>query len=91
MNIRITLVLFVIGWLGLDCAGALLNTGASMDDVVRVALTVSLSAAASVLAVAALTRIRFGKPDASLCSNGWIAGLVAASAGCASQIGRAHV
>ncbi len=78
-------VLAWAGWLGLDCAGAILNTGAAADAVVRVALNVSLSAAASVLAVAALTRIRFGKPDASLCSNGWIAGLVASSAGCASM------
>jgi Amt family ammonium transporter len=29
------------------------------------------------------TRIRFGKPDASLSANGWIGGLVASSAACA--------
>ena len=28
-------------------------------------------------------RIRFGKPDASLCANGWLAGLVASSASAA--------
>jgi Amt family ammonium transporter len=28
----------------------------------------------------AVTRFRFGKPDASLCANGWMAGLVASSA-----------
>jgi Amt family ammonium transporter len=27
-----------------------------------------------------MTRARFGRPDASLCANGWIAGLVASSA-----------
>ena len=35
------------------------------------------------LCVAAITRARFGKTDASLCANGWVAGLVAVSAGCA--------
>src|SRR6185369_15998738 len=43
----------------------------------------TLAAAAALLAVAAITRIRFGKPDASLCANGWVSGLVASSAGCA--------
>jgi Amt family ammonium transporter len=32
-----------------------------------------------------VTRIRFGKPDASLCANGWLAGLVASS-GCAGIV-----
>jgi Amt family ammonium transporter len=32
-----------------------------------------------------VTRIRFGKPDASLCANGWLAGLVASSA-CAALV-----
>jgi Amt family ammonium transporter len=77
-------VLAWVGWLGLNAAGAILNSGAEAEGVVRVALNISLSAIGSVLAVAALTRIRYGKPDASLSSNGWIAGLVAASAGCAS-------
>jgi Amt family ammonium transporter len=30
-----------------------------------------------------ITRIRFGKPDASLVANGWVGGLVASCAGCA--------
>jgi ammonium transporter, Amt family len=34
------------------------------------------------LAAAAITRARFGRPDASLCANGWIGGLAASSAGC---------
>jgi Amt family ammonium transporter len=37
------------------------------------------------LATFAVTRIRFGKPDASLCANGWLAGLVASSA-CAALV-----
>jgi Amt family ammonium transporter len=30
-----------------------------------------------------MTQVRFGKPDASLCANGWVGGLVASSAACA--------
>ena len=37
------------------------------------------------LATFAVTQIRFGKPDASLCANGWMAGLVASSA-CAGLV-----
>jgi len=42
-----------------------------------------LAAAAALLSAAVITRIRFGKPDASLSANGWIGGLVASSAACA--------
>jgi Amt family ammonium transporter len=44
-----------------------------------------LSAAAALAATFIVTRIRFGKPDASLCANGWLAGLVTSSA-CASLV-----
>jgi Amt family ammonium transporter len=47
-----------------------------------VAINTTLSAAASALAAAGVTRIRFGKPDASLIANGWTGGLVASSAAC---------
>ena len=73
-----------LGWIGMDSAGAILYTGAEVGRVVMITINASLGAASSALAVAGLTRIRFGKPDASLCANGWIAGLVATSAGCAS-------
>jgi Amt family ammonium transporter len=39
-----------------------------------------LSASAALAATFAVTRARFGKPDASLCANGWLAGLVTSSA-----------
>jgi ammonium transporter, Amt family len=39
-----------------------------------------LSASGALVATFAVTRIRFGKPDASLCANGWLAGLVTSSA-----------
>jgi len=47
------------------------------EDLVPDELTVESYAAAGI------TRSRFGKGDSSLCANGWVAGLVAASAGCA--------
>jgi len=50
---------------------------------VLIVVNATLAGAAAMLAVAAITRIRFGKPDASLCANGWVSGLVASSAGCA--------
>jgi Amt family ammonium transporter len=42
-----------------------------------------LAASSAALAVAGITRFRFGRPDASLCANGWVAGLVSSSAACA--------
>lgn len=72
-----------LGWIGLDCAGAILYTHAEPTSSVLVVANATLAAASALLAVAAITRIRFGKPDASLCANGWVSGLVASSAGCA--------
>lgn len=72
-----------IGWIGLDGAGTILFTSAGAGAVVLVALNATLAAAGAVLAAALITRTRYGKPDASLCANGWVAGLVASSAGCA--------
>ncbi len=71
------------GWLGLNAGGALLFAGVAPGQIGRTAVNTTLAAAAAGLAAAAVTRIRFGKPDASLIANGWIAGLVASSAGCA--------
>jgi ammonium transporter, Amt family len=75
--------LTLLGWLGLNAAGAILFTGAEPGRAVLVAVNTTLSAAAAVLATAAVTTLRFGRPDASLCANGWIGGLVASSAACA--------
>lgn len=72
-----------LGWIGLDCAGAILYAHAEPSRAVLVVVNATLAAASALLAVAAITRIRFGKPDASLCANGWVSGLVASSAGCA--------
>ena len=72
-----------LGWIGLNGSGSLLLSGGTAAGVALVAVNTTLSAAAAALAVAALTRMRFGRPDASLCVNGWTGGLVASSAACA--------
>jgi ammonium transporter, Amt family len=71
-----------LGWIGLDCGGAILFAHADAGRSVLIVVNATLAAAGAMLAVAAITRIRFGKSDASLCANGWVSGLVASSAGC---------
>jgi ammonium transporter, Amt family len=73
-----------VGWLGLNSAGAILYLGSPPERSVLVVINTTFSAAAAGLAAAAVTRIRFHRPDASLIANGWMAGLVASSAGCAT-------
>jgi Amt family ammonium transporter len=72
-----------LGWLGLDCAGAIMFTGVEPGRATLVAVNATLAASAAVLAAMGITRARFGKADASLCANAWVGGLVASSAGCA--------
>jgi len=72
-----------IGWMALNSAGAMLFLGTEPGRVVLIAVNTTLCAASSGLAAAVVTRIRFGRPDASLSANGWIAGLVASSAAAA--------
>jgi Amt family ammonium transporter len=83
-----TLVLFAcflawMGWIGLNGCGSLLFAGGGVAGVPLVAVNTTLSAASAALAAAGITRVRFGRPDASLCANGWTGGLVASSAVCA--------
>lgn len=75
-------ILMVPGWIGLNGAGALLFAGALPKDIAVIAVNTMLTASASLLAAMAVTRSRFGKPDASLSANGWVGGLVASSAVC---------
>src|ERR1022692_1085295 len=72
-----------LGWIGLNGSGSLLLIGGSAASVTLVAVNTTLCAAAAALAAAGITRVRFGRPDASLCANGWTGGLVASSAACA--------
>lgn len=76
-------LLALIGWWGLNCAGAILFNAAAQGQAVLVAINTVLAAAASALMAAAITKVRFGKPDASLTANGWIGGLAASSGACA--------
>jgi ammonium transporter, Amt family len=76
------LVAFV-GWLGLNCAGAMLFAGVEIGRAPLVAVNTLLSASSAALVAAVITRMRFTKTDASLSANGWVGGLVASSAGCA--------
>jgi Amt family ammonium transporter len=70
----------LVGWLGLNGAGALLWLGLPVTGLPLVIVDTVLTAAAAAMATFTVTRIRFGKPDASLCANGWLSGLVASSA-----------
>ena len=69
-----------LGWLGLNSAGALLFNHIPAGRVVLIAVNTTLSAAAAGLMAVTITRIRFGRPDASISANGWVGGLVASSA-----------
>jgi len=73
-----------IGWLGLNSAGAMIRAGGRLEQSILVVVNTSFAAAAAALTAAVTTRIRFRRPDASLVGNGWMAGLVASSAGCAT-------
>jgi ammonium transporter, Amt family len=84
---NIVLVLFgcliaLVGWIGLESATSVLFYKAGQAQIVGVIVNAVLSASAGCLAAVATTQLRYRKPDASLSANGWIAGLVAGSAGC---------
>jgi Amt family ammonium transporter len=78
-------LLALVGWLGWNVAGAVLWLHAPLAALPVTAVNTLLSASGAVAATFTVTRVRFGKPDASLCANGWLAGLVASSA-CAGII-----
>jgi Amt family ammonium transporter len=84
---NIVLVLFgcllaLIGWIGLDSTASILFYRASYSQIILTVINATLSASAGCLAAVITTQLRYRKPDASLSANGWIAGLVAGSAGC---------
>ena len=78
-------LLALCGWLAVNVAGAILFTGAGAERIPLIGINTLLSASAATLMAAAVTGTRFGKPDASLCANGWVGGLVASSAACAFE------
>jgi Amt family ammonium transporter len=75
----------LVGWLALNAAGALLWLHSPLTALPATALSTLLAASGALAAAFTVTRVRFGKPDASLCANGWLSGLVASSA-CAAVI-----
>ncbi|HEX3985802.1 MAG TPA: hypothetical protein VHX13_04250 [Acidobacteriaceae bacterium] len=70
----------LVGWSALNAAAAILFAGADPAALPRTVVNTMLSACGGLLAALLVTRLRFGKPDASLCANGAIAGLAASSA-----------
>ncbi|MFI5070021.1 MAG: ammonium transporter [Terriglobales bacterium] len=75
-------LLATVGWCGLNSAGAILFIHAETARCALVTINTILAAASAGLTAAAITQVRFRKPDASLTANGWIGGLVASSAAC---------
>ena len=75
----------LVGWLAWNAAGAVIWLHTSLAALPATAIGTLLCASGALVATFAVTRVRFGKPDASLCANGWLAGLVASSA-CAALI-----
>jgi Amt family ammonium transporter len=75
----------LVGWLAWNTAGAILWLNAPLSALPETAINTVLSASISLAATFSVTRFRFGKPDASMCANGWLAGLVASSA-CAALV-----
>jgi ammonium transporter, Amt family len=71
-------LLALVGWFGWTTAS--ITPDASAGGAILAAVNTVLAAAAGAIAALVGTRVRFGKPDASLTANGWVAGLVAISA-----------
>ena len=73
-------LLSLVGWLGLNSAGALLFTGAAPERLIGIGVNTILAAGSALLVSVVVTRARFTRPDASLSANGWVGGLVSGSA-----------
>jgi Amt family ammonium transporter len=76
-------LLALVGWVSLNGAGAMLFGGVGIERIPLLAINTIVGAGSSALVAAVVTRIRYGRPDASLTANGWIAGMVATSSACA--------
>jgi Amt family ammonium transporter len=75
----------LVGCLAWNLAGAIIWLDAPPSTLPRTAINTLISGSIALLATFTVTRVRFGKPDASLCANGWMAGLVASTA-CAALV-----
>jgi Amt family ammonium transporter len=82
-------LLAMVGWLAWNVAGAILWLRVPPGGLAVIAINTVLCASAALVATFTVTRTRFGKPDASMCANGWLAGLVSSSA-CAAVMNPAE-
>ena len=73
-------LLALVGWLGLNTAATALQPSTNVALIALAAINTVLASSAGAIAALVGTRVRFGKPDASLTANGFVAGLVAISA-----------
>ncbi len=72
-------LLLWFGWFGFNPGSEL----AMNANVALIATTTNTAAAAGAIAAIGLTWLRYGKPDVGMTINGFLAGLVAITAGCA--------
>jgi len=82
-------LLALVGWLAWNVSGAILWLRVPPGGLAVTAINTVLCAASALVATFTVTRTRFGKPDASMCANGWLAGLVSSSA-CAAIVNPAE-
>ena len=75
----------LVGWMAWNLAGAILWLNEPLAALPGTAVNTLLAGSAALAATYIVTRVRFGKPDGSLCANGWMSGLVASSA-CAAIV-----
>jgi ammonium transporter, Amt family len=76
-------MLMLIGWTGLDGAAGMLFAGTPAGSIALIAINNAAAAAIALLAALVVTKMRYGKPDASMIANGFIVGLVSVSGACA--------
>ncbi|SNS42885.1 ammonium transporter [Granulicella rosea] len=74
-------LLALVGWFGLEGAASLLFYNIAPERLVWVAINCLLGASSALLFAVVATRLRYRKTDSSISANGWVAGLVAVSAG----------
>jgi Amt family ammonium transporter len=75
-------ILMLVGWMGLDSAGAILFAGAGVNSLVLIAANNVVASSTALLTALIVTRMRYTKPDASISANGFVIGLVSISGVC---------
>lgn len=74
-------LLSVVGWTAIDAGGALLLAGATLDVIPHLVINTVVATATALLASLLVTAARYGKPDASMGGNAFVAGAVSMAAG----------